>query len=68
MDCKLAACSSVSRYDYGVHIPQPGVVHDDPVSPWTGDFNFSAIFTGSFWEHAFTDVIGGTLFVPVFSF
>jgi hypothetical protein len=57
------------RYDDGVHIENvDGAlwVHDDTVSPWTGQFTFGALFTGNFWEHGFVDLIGGTFFVGAF--
>ena len=57
------------RYDDGVHIENvDGAlwVHDDTVSPWTGQFTFGALFTGNSWEHGFVDLIGGTFFVGAF--
>ena len=67
----------VGRYDDGVHVEcvvngpdcrlGPLQIHDDTVSPWTGDFQFGALFTGNFWEHGFVDLIGGTFFVDAFS-
>jgi hypothetical protein len=47
-------------------------IHDDTVSPWTGQGEASfgtvlgAMFTGSFWEHGFVDLIGGSVFTIAF--
>jgi len=67
-DSDQFACPSAGRYDDGIHIENvDGAlwVHDDTVSPWTGNFSFSAVFTINFWEHAFVDV-GGGFFVGAF--
>jgi RHS repeat-associated protein len=72
LDCGGGPCPSVGRYDDGIHIEcasggygcapgDPLVVHDDTVSPWTGAFSFSSIFSANFWEHGIVDVVGGTL-------
>ena len=48
-------CPSAGRYYDGIHIEKMDGslwVHDDTVSPWTGQFTFSGLFTGNFWEHA----------------
>lgn len=65
------------RYDDGIHVEcasgetscssGPLVVHDDTVSPWTGQFTFSAIFTLNLWEHGFVDLFGGSFCNCVFS-
>ena len=68
-DSSQTACPSAGRYDDGIHIENMNGalwVHDDTVSPWTGQFTFTALFTGSFWEHGFVDLIGGTFFVGAF--
>jgi hypothetical protein len=71
----LQDLASVGRYDDGIHIEcatggcgpgDPLVVHDDTISPWTGDFTFGAVLTGNFWEHGFVDLVGGTICNCVF--
>ena len=64
------------RYDDGLHVECAGGgydctsgqlwIHDDTVSPWTGDFSPSALFTSNFWEHGVVDLGGGTFFVGAF--
>ena len=75
LDCGAGPCPSVGRYDDGIHIEcatggcgpgDPLVVHDDTISPWTGDFTFGAVLTGNFWEHGFVDLVGGTICNCVF--
>jgi hypothetical protein len=72
-----ASCPSRGRYDDGIHIECAGGgygcpagsqlwVHDDTVSPWTGQFTAGAIFSGNFWEHGIVDLIGGSFFVGAF--
>jgi RHS repeat-associated protein len=70
------SCSDISvcgpgRYDNGVHIEAGAsgniFVHDDTVSPWTGSFSFSSIFTTNFWEHGIVDLFGGQFCNCVFS-
>ena len=75
-DCSDWSVCGPGRYDDGLHVPclgggyqcasGPLWVHDDTVSPWTGQFTFGAVFTPSFWEHGFVDLIGGTFFVNAF--
>jgi hypothetical protein len=68
-DPTQSVCPSPGRYDDGIHIENvDGAlwVHDDTVSPWTGDFSASAFFTANFWEHGFVDLIGGTFFIGAF--
>jgi hypothetical protein len=36
-------------------------VHDDTVSPWVGPFTFSSTFSGDVWEHAFVDLMYGSI-------
>jgi|GEM_PF-6716012 len=38
----------------------PLVIHDDSVSPWTGSFTFSDVFTAAFWEHGIVDLMYGS--------
>jgi RHS repeat-associated protein len=79
LNCGDSPCPNdlVGRYDNGIHIEcasggyscQPGsplVVHDDTVSPWTGNFSFSSLFTVNFWRHGFVDLFGGQLCNCVF--
>ena len=61
--------SCALQFEGAIHVENTGGglwIHDDTVSPWVGQFTFSALFTGNFWEHGFVDFIGGTFFVGAF--